>query len=1079
MKTRFFNMKTIKNKVISGCMILLLLGCVPVMAQQQSAVVTGTVVNEKSEVLSDVTVMIKAELTDESYSALTDKNGAFIFKKLKAGENYEFTVSYIGYETTIIKKYLVKKNESNSVLVRLQPKSSSLDEVIVTTALGIKRQKRSLGYATTELEGSKLTSAMSNNWTDALSGKVAGLNLVRSNGGPSGSNSIILRGENNITGSNEALVVVDGVVINNGSGRVTGTGYKAQADADSPSDYGSGLNDINPEDIASVSVLKGPAAAALYGQRGANGAVIITTKSGSKQTKGIGVSFNSDFSVEQSYRFPKFQYEYGQGNGNAKYYSYNNSVDGASTKGTSSAWGPKFNGQLYYQYDPATQAGGITRTPWIGYPGAVEDFFELGHTFTNSLALEGGNENTQIRFSATRADNSWIMPNTGYARNTFNISANHKVNDKLRLSSNIIYTDKNSKNLPAVGYNNQTVMYWTAFMQPNAPLSWIKDYWAKGKEGILQNYPFSSNPDNPYLISYEMLNKSVRNGITGNIMVNYAFTDVLNLMLRTSLDYAYEARSQQRPFDTEKFKEGMYRTQNIFSQELTTDFLLRYNPKINRTWTTSFSFGGSTLKNRYLEDEIRADMLLFPNIYNLANAKNQLIAIPYRSNYAVNSLYALANISFKNYLYLDVTGRNDWNSVLATPSSTSNASFFYPSMSMSAIVSDMVKLPKAVSFLKLRASYAGVGSGRNVPYLTSVGYVAQSVYPGGLANPTTLANLNLKPLYTSSFEVGTNVRLFNNRLEFDVALYKSNTTNQILSAGLDRATGANSAIVNAGEVENKGIEVQVNGRPFKGTREFNWNVFATFSANKNKVLSMTDDLPELQLQSGPQGASAVIAKVGGSIGALYGIGFQRAPDGQIIYKDGYAQRTTQMIYLGNVTPTWKLSIGNEFRYKRLRLSILFDGQYGGSAFSMTHASNMTQGKIKETLPGRDDGMIGKGVIDNGNNTFRPNDVKAADISLYYESVGARENAEGNTFKTDFIKFREFNLSYDIPVNMAKRLGLQKASVGLYGRNLMIWSKWPQFDPEFGTLNNGTIDKGLESSQFPSTRTIGIKLSVGI
>jgi TonB-linked SusC/RagA family outer membrane protein len=1004
---------------------------------------------------------------------ITNADGKFNIR-VSSGTNIVF--SMIGFEPQTA---TYTKNTTNTKIV-MGVASNALNEVVVT-ALGIKREEKALGYAVTKLKGEQLTEALSNNWTDALSGKVAGLNLIRSNGGPAGSNKIVLRGESNLTGENDALIVVDGVVINHGNGRRTGSSSNAYLDSESPVDFGSGLNDINPEDIQDVTVLKGPSAAALYGQRGANGAIIITTKSG-KIKKGVGITLNSNTAIEQISRWPDYQYEYGQGAAGESYYSFGNTADGASTRSTSSSWGPKFDGQSYFQYDPITHTGGATRTPWVAYPNARKNFFETGKTFTNSVTLDGGTEKTSVRFSATNVNNTWIIPNTGYERNTVALSANQKVTDKLQISAKINYTNKSSDNLPSTGYNNQSLMYWNMFWVPNGSVDWLKDYWLPGKENIAQSYPFSSFPDNPYLITNEMLNKSTRNDVLGNIQATYNFTKEFSLMVRTALTSSYEQRSQQRPYDTEKFRKGMFRTQNIYSQEINNDFLLRYNKQVSKDFTASISAGGSMLTNSYDRDELRADSLLYPGVYTLANKAGVLVALPYKSKYKINSFYGIATVGYKDYLFLDVTGRNDWNGVLASATSTSNVSFFYPSVNLSAIISEIFNLPKAISYAKLRGSYASVGSGGQDPYLTSYNYLPNNIFPGGLVNPTLVTNPDLRSLRTNSAEIGVDVRLFNNRFGIDVALYKSNTKSQILRNALDPASGYNEAVINAGNVQNRGIEIQANGTPVK-TKAFNWNINYTFSANSNKVVSLTNDLP-VTLQSGPANRGSVIAQVGGSMGALYGLGYQRAPNGQIIYENGYPKLTDSTIYIGNTIPKWKMSMGHQFRYKQFSMSFLVDAQYGAVGYSLTAAILGEQGKTKNTLPGRYNGIIGNGVIKNADGSFRPNDVIAENIYTYYNAHLGRDNVEGATYSTDFIKLREARFDYNLTPKVLNKLGLQRVTLGIYGRDLFMITKWPGFDPEFGSLTlnaqgTPTIARGFELGQFPATRTFGFNLTVGI
>lgn len=1010
------------------------------------------------------------------YQASSNNNGDYTLN-LPVG-TYEIEVSYISFQSRIFKNQVVVATKPVILNVSLNQQPKELNEVVVT-ALGISRDEKALGYASSTISGQNLGETLSDNWLEALSGKVAGLNIASTNAGPGSSASVILRGESNLTGSNEALIVVDGIVINNGSGRLNATTDVAAGGDESPIDYGSSLNDLNPEDIESVTVLKGPGAAALYGQRGANGAIIITTKSGKPRVKGIGVSWNSNSAFQFVTKGPDYQYEYGQGADGRKYYAYTSDPENgwASTRATSSAYGPRFEGQYFYQYDPVTQKQGTERTLWRPYENAHQDFFDVGKTFTNSITLDGGTRNTPIRFSVTNVNNNWIVPNTGASRNTISFSASHQVNEKFKISTKVNYQYRWSDNLPASGYTNQTIMYWSMYWVPNADINWIRNYWRIGQEGIQQNKPFSSGPENPFAIAYEMLNKLKRNALTGNIQLSYDFTPNLNLTVRTSVDLSNQETSQQRPFGTSKFPQGMYRTQDMFSQELSSDFLLKYNKKFGRNIKTSFTFGGSQLANRYSKNEVRANNLLYPELYNFANSRDALTTLPYRSQYAINSFYGMSTFAYKDYLFLDVTARNDWNSVLATATSTDNVSFFYPSVNLSTIVSEVAKLPSFVNYAKVRASYASVGSGRTTPYLTSLSYIMATGFPGGLSNPRVYNNTNLKPLRTISYEIGTDLRMFKNRWGLDLTLYNSYTRDQILSSVVDRSIGVDAVLVNAGEVQNRGIEIETNYQILRSKRGLGWKATGTFSANDNKVTALAEGLNSQVVYAGVRGS--VEAHLGQRMDAIYGIGYQRSPSGEIIYENGYAKQTSEPIYLGNTTPKWKASIGNEFTYKQFRLNFLFDGQYGAVAYSFTNAVNTEQGKVKSTLPGRENGIIGKGVIKNADGTYRPNDVVADNIANYYLYHAGRDNVEGNIFSTDFIKLREARFDYTLSKKMLAKLKLQKATIGVYGRNLWIYSKWPIYDPEFGTLTYGEINKGFETAQFPSSRVFGINLNIGI
>ncbi|MGE8421411.1 MAG: SusC/RagA family TonB-linked outer membrane protein, partial [Sphingobacterium siyangense] len=767
--------------------------------------------------------------------------------------------------------------------------------------------EKELGYATTVVKGEQLTDALSNNWSDALSGKVAGLNLMRSNAGPTGSTKIILRGEADLNGDKGALIVVDGVVVNDGSGRRTanqGESTYGTGSDNMPADYGSGIDDINPEDIENVTVLKGASAAALYGQRGANGAIMITTKSGAKGKKGIGVTVNSNTSLEAINRMPDLQYEYGQGLAGSNYYSYGTTEDGASTSGTSSAYGPKFDGQYFYQYDPATQKVGTERTLWQPYDN-LKTFFDVGKTFTNSVSIDGGTDKTSARFSATNVNNTWIVPNTGYKRNTVALSVNSKVSDKLQINAKVNYTNKWSDNLPGAGYGNQSLMYWFIFWQPNADMNWLKDYWVQGSEGQKIKYPFSSYPENPFAISREFINGMNRHGITGNVQASYQFNKNWNLMLRSSMDMAYENREQKRPYDAgAKMPFGSYRTQSIFSHETTLDFLLKYDKEINKDWKVSATVGGSTNDNRYNKDEMRADSLTYPGVYTMANAKGQVLSLPYKSHEQRNGFYGLFTAAYKNFLFVDGTYRVDWASTLASALAPDKRTYFtYPSLNASFIASEVWKLPRIINYAKLRGSVSGVGNGGNKPYMIDASYETSGPqYPGGLQIPSVIVNPYLQPLRTRSVEFGTEVRMFRDRFGFDLAVYQSNTSNQQLQRVVDASTGARYKMVNAGEVRNRGIELAVDGMPIKIKDGFSWKVFATFSMNQNKIMSLADS--SMILQTGPVAGGQLVAKVGGSMGDLYGIGYKRSPDGQIVYdaNTGVALLTDEVVYLGNTIP---------------------------------------------------------------------------------------------------------------------------------------------------------------------------------
>lgn len=1033
---------------------------------KQSIIVSGRVTDNKKVPLPGVSIKMK----NSTLGVITDENGEYSIKV--PDDQAVLVFSLIGFQQI---ELMVGKQTIIDII--LKEDIQALNEVVVT-ALGIERDEKALGYAITKIDSEQLTDAPSGNWIDALSGKVPGLNMIRSNGGPTGSNKIILRGENNFTGENEALIVVDGVVINNSSGRRTASGGDAAGPSDGvqPTDFGSGINDLNPEDIESVTVLRGPGASALYGQRGANGAIIITTKSGKAQTKALNITFSSNASFESANRWPDLQYEYGQGLNGSSTYAY------GTNSNTSLSWGPRFNGQSFFQFDPLTQSAATEATPWVAYPNQIQEFFETGKTYTNTLSLSGSVKSTAYRLSATHAENTWIIPNTGYKRTNVSLSTNTKITSKLDVSLKANYTNKFSDNLPGMGYGNQSVMYWYVFWVPNGDINWLKDYWVKGEENKALFDIFTTAPENPYAISNQFINGSNRNGVTGNVQLNYALTKGLSLQMRATLDRSMEDRQQKRPWTASRLPTGSYRTQDIEVQEVTGDFLFKYDKKINSDIKLTASAGGSMLRNHYYKKEQRADGLVEPGVYSFENAAYDLVYIPDTSQFRINSFYGLLSNSYKDYLYLDITARQDWSSTLANPYRTNSVGFFYPSASLSFITSEYFKLPSVIDFSKIRFSASQTGSSGTVPYRTAYTYplADNGTYPdGSLQNPSTLPNPNLKPLKTVTYELGADIRMFKSRLGLDVALYKGNTRNQILDRIVDRSSGYTRQVINAGQIDNSGLEIALNGTPIK-TKDFKWRTYMTFSTNKNKIVSMANTDSTVILRSSPVGGAQIVAKVGGSLGDMYGTGFLRSPDGQVIFdaNSGLAQLSTTPVFLGNTIPKYRGSIGSEFTYKQFRLNVLFDAQQGAVAHSYTHGRLADFGKLSATLPGRYSGIIGNGVVQNADGSFSPNTTITKDITSFYNYTMGTSNGEGATYKTDFIKFREARIDYRLPESVLKPLRLSRASIGVYGRNLFIWSTWPMFDPEFGTLSGTDIVQGFEVGQFPSTRTFGFNLVIG-
>lgn len=1022
--------------------------------------INGIVTDETGSPLPGASIVEKGT----SNGTTSDFDGNYTIKV--SDDSAILAVSYIGYTTLEI-----TAGGRAEINIQLEPDAMELSGVVVT-ALGIKREEKSLGYAAQTVNEKSVKDARTNNWVNSLSGKVAGLNIQGAGAGPMGSSRITLRGESSLNlENNQALIVVDGVPI---SSKITGTGFSSYLSADSPVDYGSTLSDINPDDIEELTVLKGPGATALYGSRAGNGAIIITTKSGSRQNNGIGITINSSFNTEAVNRYPDYQFEYGEGR-TSEYYSYLDSPDGINTSTNAAAgraWGPRFAGQSYFQHNPDAPDGRPTeRTPWVPYKNYISGFFRTGTTISNSISLGGGGDNGSARFSVTHLKNKWIIPNTGFERINASLSANQKISDRLNITGKVNYTNKTSDNLQAAGYNNQSLMYFLIIgTAPSINPEWFKPYWVPGLEDIKQREPFNPGPDNPFLGMYEMLNKMYKHGVIGNISADYEFSKKLALKVRSGLDMSYEFRSQQRPFSMTKFPRGSYREQDVFSYESNTDFLLTYTGNLGKKIGFTVSGGGNAMLQNYNFTGKYADQLAQPGIYQISNSLDQAVVDPLRTKKATNSLYAITQFSFlDDRIFLDVTGRNDWSSTLPSK----NNSFFYPSVSTSFLISDLLPLPASVSFAKLRFSWAQVGNDTR-PYQTAKYY--DRILGNNFTNPTTLFNDELKPEITSSYEAGIDLRLFGNRLGLDATYYTNDSRNQILAIPLDPVSGYSNALINAGSINSQGLELKLTAKPVNNEK-FKWNTTLIWSRNRSYVKELSDGI-ETQVIYAHSNNVSIEARVGGRMGDLYGRGFQRSPDGRIIYSSTGlpAQIDPEARKWGNAFPDWKGSVLNEVSLGQFRFSMLLDGQTGGSIYSQTNHKNNTLGKTKVTLPGRETGIVGDGVVLQEDGSFVPNTVNVSADS-YYNNYYRISNAETNIFSTDFLKIREVRLEYNFPKNLLNNLGLQGATIALFARDLFNFTKFPGFDPEGGNLNNGTLTPGVELTQFPSTRSIGTNLTL--
>lgn len=990
--------------------------------------------------------------------------------------------SYIIRRTTLMKSFSIAAVFLISGNINAQEKKVKKDtikniEEVVVTALGIKRKDLSLGYVAEKVNSETFEQTQNNNWAQAMEGKVAGLKVQTAGAGPLGTSRITLRGEKSIMmDNNYALIVVDGVPLSNST---TGTGtaaFGAGSGGDVPIDFGNGLNSINPDDIESVTVLKGASAAALYGSRAANGALMITTKSGKTKDGKVRVSFNSYSSFDTVLKWPDYQYEYGQGTllkntAGEFYYSFGASPDGVSTGG-SSAYGPKFANQYYFQYDPNTQAQSKDRQLWRPFEDNIKGFWQTGSTYSNSVAVEASNDKTNFRTSLTYLKNEWMMPNTGFDRFNFALSFAHQLTKKLKISTKFSHNTTNSDNLPATGYNNQSISYFMIFQSPNINLDWYKPIWRTGQNQIDQIHPFSPFIDNPYVIAYEMLNGVGKKMITGNIMAEYQFNRNFNMMLRSGIELLNEKRTTRRPWSSANFLKGYYREQYIKNQEYNNDVLFSYKKNIKK-FSINASAGGSIRYNEYLMTDFQAIGLKIAGEYSLTNALSIPLKYPRPNDEQVSSAYGLLTLGYDNKFFLDITGRNDWSSTLPA----SNRSFFYPSVSTSIILSDIFKFKKnnLLHHWKLRGSWAMVGIDGS-PYQLN-NYFGASEIPGSVLSPNIFNNPDLNPEKNTNIETGMDFGFLKNRIIFNVTAYQNNSENQIIPVSLPYESGYAQRIINAGKIRNRGLELQLNAYPFKN-KKFSWQMSMNWSTNENKVMSSPEGFDGIVSNVG----SAVFYTMypGGSLGDIYGFKLLRNDQGQVIYdSNGLPSRPAAIEKAGNAFPKWRAGIQNDFKIKNFTVSFSFDGQYGAIAYSQSHFKMSELGKLKSTLPGREntDGLIvGDGVVMNSDGSYSPN-TKPVTLNSYYADYYRRANVETNSFSTDYIKLRDAKIAYSLSKKIINPFGLTELTIAVFGKNLWMWTKFPLFDPEVATLDNATITPGTEVGQLPSSRTIGFQLNL--
>lgn len=1057
-----------RSRLFYGLLLCFLMTIQPAFAQQKT--ISGNVTDPDNTPIPGVNVLVKGT----TQGTITDIEGNY---QLTVPEDTETLVfSFVGYQTQEM-----AINGRSIIDLSLAEGSRELGEVIVT-ALGVERETKALGYAVQEVKGESITQARETNLVNSLAGRVAGVNVTGSSTTVGGSSRITIRGESSLDiNKNQPLFIVDGVPINNNVVGSSGSGNLE-------TDYGNGAAEVNPDDIESISILKGPNAAALYGSRAANGVIIITTKSG-KGVKGIGVSVNSTTSFERPLRLPDWQDVYGQGNRGQFAF-----VDGSGAgiaDGVDESWGPRMDGQPIPQFDSQRDATGfrggdidaapdgstITPTPWQSYPNNVTDFFETGVTLTNNVALSGGNENGSFRLSYTNLDQSGMLPNTDLGRNTLLFSSDYQLTDKLTANAMVNYIRTRSDNRPSISYGTESLMYLWVWYGRQINTNNLRNYWQPGLEGRQQyNYNYNYH-DNPYFTMYENTNGQAKDRVLGNISLTYKFTDELSLMVRSGTDFYRELRDRKRAFSTQRFPFGMYREDNIFFEERNTDFLLSYNKTLDEKWDISASFGGNRMDQIYEYNELVAPQLSIPEIYNFGNSRVDLQAEEFVNGKRINSLYGLARVGYQNVLFLDLTARNDWSSTLPAD----NNSYFYPSVSASAIISDMVELPSFFAFAKLRAGWAQVGNDTDPYRLTNVyNYLPAFGNSQRVTESSIIRNPELKPEIVSSYEVGTDLRFFNGRIGLDFTYYNMSSRNQILQIDVDRTSGYSSTVINAGEIRNQGVELMLSGTPVELQNGFKWDINLNWTRNRSEVVELAEGIPSYRI-AGNRGAE-ILAVPGERMGDIYGSVFQRH-HGQIIYNEsGFPLRTSDLEKVGNYNPDWMAGIYNTLSFKGFNLGVLLDIRQGGVIVSQTTWIGRNAGQLEGTVLGRENGLVGNGVIVTGRDeagnitSVRPNDVVVPARDWNYQYFRRENNIEAATWDASFTKLREIQFGYTFPNQLFDNLPFRDVNLSVVGRNVALWTQNPHIDPENMSMSGGTLVPGVENMAYPTPRSIGFNLN---
>lgn len=1071
-------------------LFLLALAIGVIQGAAQVTTVRGIVTTEEDgEPVIGASVIVKGT----SLGTVTDVNGRFELSGLPPSA----TRLLISYISLMAKEVAI----APQVSVTLKSDTHLLDEVVVT-ALGISREKKALGYTAQEVKQDALVQGKDNNLLNSLSGKIAGVRITNTQGDV-GSSRIVIRGETSIAGENQPFFIVDGIPVDNSQLNARSSGR----------DFKNAIADLNPEDIKTLTVLKGPNAAALYGARAAHGAIVITTKGGDKRQKGIGITLHSSTQVSFVATLPEFQNLFGQGAGGR--FSYVDGKGAGVNDGVDESWGPRLDiGLLIPQFDsPLDADGNRVATPWVSHPNNVRDYFRMGISTNNGISVARGDDKYQFRVGYNYEKQVSIVPDAGTNKTNISLNTDYHLAKWIVVGATANYIVYTAPSLPGSatpsGSNvrsNSPMLQFLWFGRQVDTNSLKADY--------TRNWN-SSYYDNPFWSASYNTQSQERHRLIGDLHAEFRLTDGLNVRFRTSTDWYNDRRKSKVKWGSAGAGSpyGSYAEDAYTVKENNTEVLATYIKQLNKNWGIDALLGFNVRNKQYENNYQAAPRLAVADLYTLTNSRDPLTSSNDFYRLRQYGLYGSIQLDYRRWAFLNITGRNDWSSTLPVD----NNSYFYPSVTASVLLSEAFGWrSKAVNYLKIRGGWSQVGADAN-PYQLATVFTSETAFNGNpLQSSSTIGmNPNLKPEKTSSIEAGFEAAFWDNRLCLDFTYYKTDSRNQILKLATTAASGYTSQVRNAGHIRNRGYEIQLGAVPIQTSKGFRWNLDLNYGANSSKVVKLDDEglITSYRLYSS---GIQILASVGEAYGTLFGTSYVRDANGNVVVDaNGLPKISTTNKTLGKFTPDWTGGISNTFSYRSLSLSFLIDASVGGSIFSNTNKTGKYTGVLANTLSGRDAEHGGLWYYtDAMGNNVRLSESPSYSVSsdgLYYAQVNGQSTrvyqdgimvegvtesgskneevvsaekyyhriysiAEANVYDASYVKLREVALSYRLPRLWTQKLHLQEASVTLTGRNLWtIYKSVPNIDPE-SALTTGNA-QGVEAYSLPTTRSFGVNLSV--